>query len=71
MTDPTTAQPACTNLLGNVGRNSFPGPKLVDVDFSVFKNFPIHRISEKSNVQFRVEMFNILNHALVLKLETA
>ncbi|HWO29433.1 MAG TPA: hypothetical protein VNO32_11625, partial [Candidatus Acidoferrum sp.] len=31
-------------------------------DFSVFKNSHIRRISENFNVQFRVEMFNILNH---------
>jgi hypothetical protein len=28
----------------------------------VYKNFPVHRISESFNVQFRAEMFNILNH---------
>jgi TonB dependent receptor len=55
--------PFCLNEFGNVGRNSLVGPKLVDVDFSVYKNFPIHRISESFNVQFRAEMFNILNHA--------
>jgi hypothetical protein len=54
--------PFCLNKFGNVGRNSLVGPKLVDVDFSVYKNFPIHRISENFNVQFRAEMFNILNH---------
>ncbi len=60
--DPNTNQPACLNLFGNVRRNSFIGPKLVDVDFSVYKNFPVHRISESFNVQFRAEMFNIINH---------
>ncbi len=55
--------PVPLNLFGNVRRNSLIGPKLVDVDFSVYKNFPVHRISENSNVQFRAEMFNVLNHA--------
>jgi hypothetical protein len=32
------------------------------MDFSVFKNNPIKRISETFNIQFRAEMFNILNH---------
>jgi hypothetical protein len=38
------------------------GPGTTDLDFSVFKNNQIKRISENFNVQFRVEMFNILNH---------
>jgi hypothetical protein len=33
------------------------------LDFSLFKNNPIRRISEQFNVQFRVEIFNSLNHA--------
>jgi hypothetical protein len=53
----------CQNLLGNLSRNSVIGPGLVDVDFSIFKNFPITRISDSFNVQFRTEMFNVLNHA--------
>jgi hypothetical protein len=53
----------CANLLGNAGRNSVVGPKFVNLDFSATKNFPIHRISETFNVQFRAEIFNILNHS--------
>jgi hypothetical protein len=33
------------------------------LDFSVFKNHSIKKISESFNVQFRAEFFNILNHA--------
>jgi hypothetical protein len=70
--DPATGQstdPAapnylwCFNLRGNAGRNIIPGPGLVNLDFSVFKNNPVRRISESFNVQFRAEIFNILNHA--------
>jgi len=50
-------------LRGNAGRNSIVGPGLEDLDFSVFKNNYIPRISEAFNVQFRAEFFNILNHA--------
>jgi outer membrane receptor protein involved in Fe transport len=50
-------------VFGNVGRNSLVGPKLVNVDFSVYKNFPLRKISETFNVQFRAELFNVLNHA--------
>jgi hypothetical protein len=53
----------CANLLGNAGRNTITGPKLVNVDFSVFKNIPVSRISESFKVQFRAEFFNILNHS--------
>jgi len=53
----------CANLLGNSGRNTVIGPGLQDFDFSLFKNNPIHRISETFNVQFRWEVFNIANHA--------
>jgi len=52
----------CFNLRGNAGRNILIGPGLTNVDFSVFKNNYIKRISENFNVQFRAEIFNILNH---------
>jgi outer membrane receptor protein involved in Fe transport len=52
----------CRNLLGNVSRNSVIGPGLVNLDFSVFKNNPIRRISESFNVQLRAEFFNVFNH---------
>jgi hypothetical protein len=56
------AAPLCFNLRGNSGRNILIGPGITNLDFSVFKNNQIKRISESFNVQFRVEMFNILNH---------
>jgi hypothetical protein len=52
----------CSNLLGNVGRNSVYGPGLVNVDFSVFKDNYIRKISETFNLQFRAEFFNVFNH---------
>ena len=54
--------PNCFNMRGNSGRNIANGPGLVNLDFSVFKNNYIPRISEVFNAQFRVEMFNIINH---------
>jgi hypothetical protein len=53
----------CFNLRGNAGRNILTGPGLTSLDFSLFKNNHIKRISENFNVQFRAEIFNILNHA--------
>jgi len=53
----------CPNIRGNLGRNSIIGPGLFNVDFSVLKNHRVPRISETFNVQFRAEMFNVLNRA--------
>src|SRR6266404_4536409 len=52
----------CQNLVGTAGRNSLYGPGLKTVDFSMFKNTHLPKISETFNVQFRAEFFNILNH---------
>ena len=62
--DPTFGTfPQCFNLRGNSGRNILTGPGTSNLDFSVFKNNSIKRISESFNVQFRAEFFNILNRA--------
>jgi Carboxypeptidase regulatory-like domain/TonB-dependent Receptor Plug Domain len=55
------AYPLCFNLRGNAGRNILTGPGLSNLDFSVFKNNSVRRISENFKVQFRAELFNILN----------
>ncbi|HEV2202232.1 MAG TPA: TonB-dependent receptor [Bryobacteraceae bacterium] len=61
---PFSAVPgSCSNLLGNAGRNSIVGPNLVNLDFSLIRNFSVKKISENFNIQFRAEFFNILNHA--------
>jgi hypothetical protein len=61
---PFAAQfPDCFNLRGNAGRNLLTGPGTTNLDFSVFKNQSIKRISESFNVQFRAEFFNVMNHA--------
>jgi len=44
---------------GNVGRNVLEGPSLVETDLSLAKRFSI---SEKMNLQFRAEFFNLFNH---------
>jgi Carboxypeptidase regulatory-like domain/TonB dependent receptor/TonB-dependent Receptor Plug Domain len=48
---------------GNLGRNTLIGPGVSKLDFSVFKNNRVKRISENFNAQFRAEVFNIFNRA--------
>jgi hypothetical protein len=43
---------------GNSGNAILRGPKFYNLDFSLFKNFPIR---ESVKLQFRAEMFNIFN----------
>jgi hypothetical protein len=45
---------------GNVARNALIGPGLATVDFSLLKNI---RVSERTNLQFRAESFNLMNRA--------
>jgi hypothetical protein len=45
---------------GNAGRDQFFGPGFFNIDSSLFKQIPVR---ERLNLQFRVEFFNILNHA--------
>jgi hypothetical protein len=44
---------------GNAGRGTLRGPDLIDFDMGVMKNF---RVTERQNLQFRTEFFNIANH---------
>ena len=44
---------------GNAGRNSLTGPGLSQLDLAVRRNFPI---TERVNLQFSAEVFNVLNH---------
>lgn len=49
--------------LGNSGRNVLIGPGVENVDFSLYKNIQVLPSSERLKLQFRAELFNILNHA--------
>jgi len=44
---------------GNLGRGMYSGPGLAEVDASLFKDTAI---TERTNLQFRAEFFNVLNH---------
>jgi hypothetical protein len=45
---------------GSLGRGTFVGPGLAELDASLFKNTAV---SERISLQFRAEFFNVLNHA--------
>ena len=55
---PSTTNPA--GFYGNLGRDTLIGPGLATWDFSAIKETPIH---ERLNLQFRAEIFNLLNRA--------
>ena len=56
--DPTAFSLPPAGTFGNLGRGTFSGPGLADVDFSLFKNTAL---TEKTNLEFRAEFFNIFN----------
>jgi hypothetical protein len=54
--DPVTGSP---DSQGDLPRNALRGFGLIQWDFGVHREFPIH---ESVKLQFRAEMFNVLNH---------
>jgi len=55
------ALPAC-GTIGNVGLNSFRGPRGLWSDFSLAKNFAI---TERYVAQFRFDAYNVFNHPVM------
>ena len=58
--DPNAFSMPLAGTFGNSGRGSFRGPRLFNVDTSLFKKFTLN---EKWSLQFRAEVFNLFNHA--------
>jgi hypothetical protein len=54
------APPSAGGFYGNLGRDTFIGPGLATWDFSVLKDT---RIRERLTLQFRAELFNLLDRA--------
>jgi Carboxypeptidase regulatory-like domain len=54
------APPSNSGFYGNLGRDTYIGPGLATWDFSVFKDT---HVRERMNVEFRAEIFNLLNRA--------
>jgi hypothetical protein len=50
--------PNNTGAFGNLGRNTFRGSHVVNMDFSLFKSIPVY---EGWNLQLRFEAFNVFN----------
>ena len=57
--DPTAFALPAPGFYGNLGRNTIIGPGLAELDFSGNKTF---RLTERTTLQFRTELFNVLNH---------
>jgi Carboxypeptidase regulatory-like domain/TonB dependent receptor len=56
--DPCAFSRPTPGTYGNLGRNTITGPELFNVDFSADKAF---RLTEAMNLQFRAELFNLLD----------
>jgi hypothetical protein len=54
------APPTASGFYGNLGRNTLIGPGLATWDFSLMKDT---RLSEGISLQFRAEVYNLLNRA--------
>jgi len=50
----------CTTGFGDLGRNIYRGPYQQSWDFSLIKNF---HLTERQNIRFTADFFNIWNHA--------
>ncbi|HEY3973555.1 MAG TPA: carboxypeptidase-like regulatory domain-containing protein [Candidatus Sulfotelmatobacter sp.] len=59
--NPCAFEDALPGELGNSARAPLYGPRFVNTDFSVIKDFPMS-FREGTYVQFRAEFFNLLNH---------
>jgi hypothetical protein len=54
---------AAPSTLGNAGRNDFIGPGFYNLDLSLARSFPVHKLGEAGRLTFRASAFNVLNHA--------
>jgi hypothetical protein len=59
--DYTAFAPPTCYCYGNTARNVLYGPHLRDWDFSLFKEFDMHRLREGMRMQIRGEFFNFTN----------
>jgi len=55
------SRPAC-GTIGNLGRDTFRGPRHFTDDMSLAKNF---KATERVSVQFRMDAYNVFNHPVL------
>ena len=61
--DPCAFTIPAAGFLGTAGRDILRGPGLANLDFSLVKDTTIRSLGESGKLEFRAEVFNILNHA--------
>jgi hypothetical protein len=61
--DPCAFSIQAIGTLGNEGRNTIPAPGVFNLDYSLVKDTALHFLGESGKLQFRAEIFNILNRA--------
>ena len=59
--DPCAFTLPTPGFLGNAGRNIIRGPGLANLDFSLRKDTALRFLGESGQLEFRTEIFNILN----------
>ena len=58
--NPAAFSPNPTGTSGDIGRNAIRGPHFVNFDMALSRLF---KITERYNLEFRAEAFNLFNHA--------
>jgi len=58
--DPTAFQIQTAGIFGDLGRNTLIAPGVKEFDFSVAKST---KLTERTNLQLRLDIFNLANHA--------
>jgi len=61
--DQTKFRAPAEGQIGNISRNAFRGPGFWNVDFALSRGFPLRRLGEQGQLQIRLEIFNLFNHA--------
>jgi Carboxypeptidase regulatory-like domain/TonB dependent receptor/TonB-dependent Receptor Plug Domain len=63
-TPPVVGADGVATGFGNSGVGILQGPSELNFDFSAFKHFPLHKIRDTGDLEFRSEFFNVFNHPL-------
>jgi hypothetical protein len=58
--NPAAFSMSAAGSFGDFGRNALHGPNLAQLDLTLSKHF---QVTERSNIEFRAEIYNLLNHA--------